>query len=301
MLDPLSEVVKLLKPQTVFANLISGKGDWAVRYSEFGQPSFCIVLEGRCLLTVDGHDSITISAGDFILLPSTPAFTLASFTPAPPVYFDPNAVVGRTEELRYGEQGGLADMRSLGGSFQFDCANPDLLVNMLPKVIHVQGSSRLQQLVQFVGEEVQEQKPGADYMLSRLAEMLLIEAMRANSSENAPAGLLKGLGDERLAKALKAIHGNVTYSWTVIELAKIAALSRSAFFQRFTQTLGMPPMDYLLKWRMELAKELLRQGRLSIVEIAYEVGYGSSSAFSSAFKKQMGVSPSQFVSSSVNI
>ncbi|MFY0665092.1 MAG: AraC family transcriptional regulator [Natronospirillum sp.] len=294
MSDPLSEVVKFLQPQALLANIISGRGDWAIRYSEFGLPSFCIMLEGSCLLTVDGHEPISINAGDFILLPTTPGFTISSFTPAPPIYVDPNAVAGRKDELRYGEQSGAADMRSLGGSFQFDCANPDLLVAMLPRVIHVQGSERLLRLVQLVAEETANEQPGSEYMLSRLAEILLIEAMRSTTSESAPPGLLRGLGDERLARALKAIHADVAYPWTVVQLAKAAALSRSAFFQRFTNTLGLAPMDYIVSWRMELAKELLQQGRLAIADIAQLVGYGSSSTFSVAFKKRLGQTPSHY-------
>lgn len=87
--DPLSELVRLLRPRAAFANIISGKGNWAVRYTEYGLPSFCIMLEGSCLLTVDGHEPIAISAGDFILLPTTPAFALSSFAPAPPGFTGP--------------------------------------------------------------------------------------------------------------------------------------------------------------------------------------------------------------------
>src|SRR5262245_53890491 len=101
MSDPLSEVVRLLRPRAVFANIISGKGNWAVRYSEYGRPSFCIVLDGSSRLAVDGHAPITISAGDFVLLPATPAFTLSSFVPAPPVHLDPEKVAGGRSELRY--------------------------------------------------------------------------------------------------------------------------------------------------------------------------------------------------------
>ncbi|HEY1090712.1 MAG TPA: AraC family transcriptional regulator [Burkholderiaceae bacterium] len=235
-----------------------------------------------------------MSAGDFVLLPTTPGFTISSFEPAPPVYFDPRAMVGRKDELRYGERSGAAEMRSLGGSFQFDCANPSLLVALLPSVIHVQGSARLSQLVQMVGEESAAGLPGSEYMLSRLAEMLLIEAMRATASDSAPRGLLRGLGDERLARALHEIHADVARPWTIGQLASAAALSRSAFFERFTNTLGVAPMEYLLSWRMEIAKELLHQGNLAISEVAERVGYGSTSAFSVAFKRQVGQPPGQY-------
>jgi len=294
MSDPLSEVVRLLRPRAAFANVISGKGNWAVRYFEYGLPSFCIMLEGSCLLKVDGHEAITIKAGDFILLPTTPGFTLSSFVPAPPVYLDPNKVAGGHSELRYGEQEGAPDMRSLGGAFLFDCSDPSLLVSLLPKVVHVRNSVRLSQLVQMVGEESADQKPGNEFVLSRLVELLLVEAMRSATAEHASPGLLRGLGDERLAPALKQLHARIDHSWTVDQLARIAALSRSAFFERFTRTLGVAPMEYLLAWRMEIAKEMLSNNELTVSQIAERVGYGSTSAFSVAFSRHVGQPPSLY-------
>lgn len=297
MSDPLSEIVMLLRPRAVFANVISGKGNWALRYSEYGQPSFCIVLDGSALLAVDGHDPITISAGDFVLLPTTPAFTISSFAPAPPIHMNPYDVAGGTAELRYGEQEGHPDMRSLGGAFQFDCADPGLLVSLLPAVVHVQESTRLSQLVRMVSEESADQKPGREFMLSRLVELLLIEAMRSTTARRAAPGLLRGLGDERLACALKQMHDHIDRSWTVAQLAKVAALSRSAFFERFTRMVGVAPMEYLLAWRMEIAKELLRGKDLTVAQVAERVGYGSSSTFSVAFSRRIGQPPSQYARS----
>lgn len=298
MSDPLTEVVQLLKPRAVFANLISGKGDYAVRYAEYGQPSFCIMLKGDCRLAVDGHEEVTLAAGDFVLLPSTPPFTISSFTPAPlPVHIDPKAVPGGDGERRYGVPGGEPDMLSLGGAFLFDCADPTLLVSLLPAVVHVRGSARLAQLVQMVGEEYLHPRPGHEFMLSRLVGMMLIEAMRSTTAGSAPPGLLRGLGDERLALALRQMHARVDHPWTVAQLANAAALSRSAFFDRFTRAIGVAPMEYLLSWRMELAKDLLRQGELSIADVAERVGYASTSAFSTAFSRHMGQSPRQYARS----
>ncbi|MBA1273360.1 AraC family transcriptional regulator [Stutzerimonas azotifigens] len=294
MMDPLSEVVRFLHPRAVFANVVSGKGNWAVRYSRYGLPSFCIMLEGSALLVVDGHEPISISAGDFILLPSTPGFMLSSFAPVPPVYLNPHDIAGGSDELRYGEQGGAPDMKSLGGTFLFDCVDPGLLMSLLPDVVHVQGSTRLQQLVQMVGEESAVQKPGSDFMLSRLVDLLLVEAMRSKTTESAPPGLLRGLGDERLAPALRQMHAHVEHPWTVDQLGKAAALSRSAFFERFTRTVGVAPMEYLLAWRMRVAQELLRRDGLSISDVAERVGYGSASSFSFAFSRHVGQSPSRY-------
>lgn len=292
--DPLSDVVKFLSPRAVIANLVSGKGNWSVRYARYGLPSFCIVLEGDALLTVDGHGPITLSAGDFVLLPTTPGFLLSSFVPAPPVYLDPFQVAGGRGEVRYGEPTGVADMRALGGSFQFDHADPALLVSLLPEVVHVRGSARLSQLVHMVGEESAEEKPGCEFIQSRLVELLLVEAMRSTTAGSAPPGLLRGLGDERLALALKQMHAQVERDWTVAQMAKVAALSRSTFFERFTRTVGVPPMEYLLAWRMEIAKQLLRSHKVPVAEVAERVGYGSTSTFSVAFSRHVGQSPSRF-------
>ncbi len=131
-------------------------------------------------------------------------------------------------------------------------------------------------------------------MLSHLIGMMLVEAMRSTTAGLAPPGLLRGLGDERLAGALKAMHAEVDRAWTVSELAKSAALSRSAFFDRFTRTVGVAPMEYLLSWRTEIAKDLLRREGLSVAEVAERVGYGSTSTFSVAFSRQVGQSPSRY-------
>lgn len=297
MSDPLSEVVRLLHPGAAFANIISGKGNWAVRYFEYGLPSFCIMLEGSCQLTVDGHEPVTLCAGDFILLPTTPAFTLSSFVPAPPVYLDPHQVASLHSEIRYGEQGGSPDMRAMGGAFLFDCADPGLLVSLLPGVVHVRESLRLSQLVQMVAEESAEQKPGSEFMLSRLPELLLVEAMRSAAAGSAPPGLLRGLADERLARALRQMHERIAHAWSIDELAKIAVLSRSVFFERFTRLVGVAPMQYLLAWRMAVAKDLLRGDQLSVSEVAERVGYGSTSTFSVAFNRHVGQPPSHYARS----
>ena len=125
-------------------------------------------------------------------------------------------------------------------------------------------------------------------------EVLLIEALRATPADNAPPGLLRGLADARLAPAIREMHGQVARSWTVSQLAQTAALSRSAFFERFTRTMGMAPMEYLLAWRMALAKDLLRRRELALAEVAERVGYGSASSFSTAFSRYVGEPPSRY-------
>ncbi|WP_052519515.1 AraC family transcriptional regulator [Archangium violaceum] len=298
MSDPLSEVITLLQPRAVFSKGISGAGRWAVRYSDFGQPSFCAVLEGSCRLAVAGQPPLTLEAGDFVLLPATPGFTMSGFEPVKPVYIDPKVMASPRGEVRHGTRGGRPDVRLLGGYFVFDSPDADLMVPLLPALVHVRGVERLSVLVRLVGEETSGQRAGRDLVLTRLTELLLIEALRSTSGDDAPPGLLRGLADARLAPAIRQMHGHVARSWTVEQLARSAALSRSAFFERFTRTVGLPPMEYLLAWRMAVAKGLLRRRELGISEVAERVGYSSASTFSTAFSRHVGQAPGRYARAS---
>ena len=209
MSDPLSEVIALLRPRTVFTKGISGAGRWGVRYSEYGEPSFCTVLEGSCRLAVDGQPEITLEAGDFVLLPATPGFTLSGLDPVAPKRIDPRVTPAPADEVRHGTAGGPPDVRLLGGYFVFDSPDGALLGSLLPAVIHVRGSERLSTLVRLVGEESSEAGPGQELVLTRLVEVLLIEALRATPADDAPPGLLRGLADTRLAPAIRQIHDDV--------------------------------------------------------------------------------------------
>jgi AraC-like DNA-binding protein len=294
MSDPLSEVIALLRPRTVFTKGISGAGRWGVRSSEYGEPSFCTVLEGSCRLAVDGHLEITLEAGDFVLLPATPGFTMSGFEPVTPKHIDPKVTPAPADEVRHGRPDGPPDVRLLGGYFVFDSPDAALLGSLLPAVVHVPGAERLLTLVRLVGEESNEQRAGRDLVLTRLVEVLLIEALRTTPAEDRPPGLLRGLADARLAPAIRQIHDDVARPWTVTQLARAAALSRSAFFDRFTRTVGIPPMEYLLTWRMALAKDLIRQQDTPLIEVAQRVGYSSASTFSTAFKRHEGQPPSRY-------
>jgi AraC-like DNA-binding protein len=296
--DPLSEVIALLRPRAVFSKRISGAGRWGVRYSDFGQPSFCAVLEGSCRLAVDGQRALTLQAGDFILLPATPAFTLSGFEPVRPERVDPKVTPSPTGEVRHGTRGGRPDVRLLGGYFVFDSPDAALMVSLLPAVVHVRGVERLSVLVRLVGDESTAQRSGGDLVLTRLVEVLLIEALRSTSGDDAPPGLLRGLSDPRLARAIRQMHAQVARPWTVAQLAKTAGLSRSAFFERFTRIVGLPPMEYLLAWRMAVARDLLRRHDCGIAEVAERVGYGSASTFSTAFSRHVGQPPGRYARAS---
>jgi AraC-like DNA-binding protein len=294
MTDPLAEVISLLRPRAVYSKVISGAGAWAVRYSDFGRPSFCTMLEGECLLALKGHDPIRLVAGDFVLMPATPGFTMSGLRQAAPVLIDPLAQPAPEGEIRHGEQDGPPDMRMLGGYFAFDSPDAALMVSLLPALLHMRGVASLAQVVQLVREESLARRPGRELVLERLVEVLLVEALRSAPGESAPPGLLRALADTRLAAAMRRMHGEPARAWTVEELAKEAALSRSAFFDRFSRSVGLPPMEYLLAWRMAMAKNLLRRSGVPLADVAGRVGYSSASTFSTAFSRHVGQPPGRY-------
>ncbi|SHG94024.1 transcriptional regulator, AraC family [Kaistia soli DSM 19436] len=297
MTDPLSDIIALLHPRAVFTKGISGAGRWGVRYRDFGHPSFAIVIDGSCRLAVDGQVELILQAGDFVLLPTTPGFTMAGFEPVTPETIDPDVAAAATGEVRHGRQTGPADVRILGGYFDFGNDDARLLLSLLPEQIHVRGVERLTTLVKLLIDEAAADRVGRSLMLTRLVEILLVEALRQTQSSDAPAGLLRGLSDKRLAEVIRQMHADPARSWTMADLAKKAALSRSAFFDRFSRNVGVPPMEYLLGWRMALAKNLLRQQGSEISNVAERVGYGSASTFSTAFSRHVGQPPGRFARS----
>jgi AraC-like DNA-binding protein len=245
-------------------------------------------------LTVDGHRPLTLEAGDFVLLAATPGFTMSSLEPGRLERFDPQVTSRVLGEVRHGRRGGRPDVRLLGGWFAFGSTDTALLVSLLPSLVHVCGVERLSTLVRLVGEEASERRAGRELVLTKLVEVLLIEALRATPGDDAPPGLLRGLGDARLAPAIRQMHSQLARSWTVSLLARTAGMSRSAFFERFTNTVGLPPMEYLLAWRMAVAKDLLRREDVNLDEVAEHVGYGSASTFSTAFSRHVGRPPGRY-------
>jgi AraC-like DNA-binding protein len=133
-----------------------------------------------------------------------------------------------------------------------------------------------------------------ELVLERLLEVLLIEALRCGADTASAPSVARGLSDNRLVAALRAVHAQPAYGWTVANLAAEAAMSRSAFFARFTRVVGLPPMEYLIAWRMALAKRLLRSREHGIEQVAARVGYGSASTFSTAFARHVGISPMRY-------
>jgi AraC-like DNA-binding protein len=294
MVDPLAQVVALLQPGAPFSKLISASGAWRVRRSETGRPFYCAVLEGACCLSVDGHEPITLQSGDFVLVPSAYGFSTSSVLPPAPPELASTPVALPHGEFRLGPPDSSPGVRMLIGYCVLGSPDAALLVSLLPQLVHVRGEKRLATLVQLVGEESRAQRPARDVILARLLEVLFIEVLRSAAGTHASPGLARGLADTRLAAAIRCMHENPTQPWTVVQLAKEAALSRSAFFERFSRAVGVAPMEYLLAWRMALAKDLLRRKVGGIAEVAQRVGYSSASTFSVAFTRHAGLPPSLY-------
>jgi AraC-like DNA-binding protein len=294
MIDPLAEVVTLLQPGARFSKLVLGASPWRVSRSDAGQPLYCVILEGACRMAIDGHEPIELVSGDFVLIPAAYGVAMSSRVPPPPGIQTLEPIALGNNEFRIGEPDSPVDSRMMVGHCSFGSPDASLLVSLLPQILHVRGVERLATLVQLVRDESREQRPAREVVLSRLLEVLLIEALRSTAETTASPGLVRGLSDHRLAAAIRGMHEHPTRAWTVAELAKEAALSRSTFFERFNHAVGMAPMEYLLTWRMALAKGLLRRNEGRVADVALRVGYSSASTFSVAFTRHVGRPPSQY-------
>ena len=292
--DPLAEVVTLLQPTARFSKLIECAGSWRFRRKGMGDPFYCAVLDGQCRVTVDGQPPLLLQAGDFLLVPAMHDLIKESLDlPEEETSREPIATGDGC--FRVGPEDEPPNLRIRLGHCSFDSPDVALLVPLLPQVVLARGEPRLATLTQFVGDETLAHRPARDLVLERLLELLLIEALRCGGEiGNAPPGLARGIADVRLAAALRAVHARPEYPWTVAGMASEALLSRSAFFARFTRTVGIRPMAYLLAWRMALAGRLLREQELGLDQVAERVGYSSSSTFSVAFARYAGMSPARY-------
>ena len=300
MTDPLAEVVGLLQPGVRFTKIVGAAGHWGVRRAETGEPSYCVLLDGRCRIAVEDSAPMVLEPGDFVLIPATRHFSMTSMQAPTALDFDTPPVQLRPGEFRLGRQDGPLEARYIIGHCVFGSPDAALLVSLLPRLVHVRGEARLATLVELVNDESRAQRPAREVVMARLLEVLLIEALRSTVGTAASPGLVRGLADARLAGALRRMHEAPARDWTVAALAQESALSRSVFFERFQRAVGVAPMAYLLAWRMALAKDLLRRGACGIAEVAARVGYSSASTFSVAFARHIGVPPARYLREQVD-
>ncbi len=290
--DPLAEIVGVLAPGAPLSKVVSGAGAWRVDRVESGDPFYCVVLEGSARLFVQGRAPIVLQEGDFVLIPAAFNFTMAGLSEGDD---DLQWTVTMLEgETRHGDPQSRADVRLLVGHFVFGSPDSELLVSLLPQLLHIRGEPRLSMIVHLITDEARTQRPARELILARLLEVMLLEALRSAAAEAAPRGIARALADPRLALAIRHLHQDPSNPWTVERMAALASLSRSAFFNRFRQKVGVAPMEYLTSWRMALARNLLLSGQGGLQEIAERIGYGSASAFSTAFTRLVGMPPSRY-------
>ncbi len=302
IVDVLTDIIQLLRPRTVLLGAMLASGRWGVRVPPHTGPIFYLVTEGRCWFKADGREAVELVEGDYVLSARPMADTFTS-APGEAVVLSDDAFKARHTvdgEVRVGQPGEEMKTRIIGGLILCDPANTELLINLLPPVTQVSAgegaSARLRALLAMVREEAGEARPGRDAVLVRLIEVMLVETVRREAALVPNAGVLGGLADPQLAKALANIHADVGRGWTVEELARDVGMSRAVFARRFSQAVGAAPVEYLLSWRMALAKEALLHGRGSLEEIALKIGYRSASAFSTAFSQKVGCPPSEYAS-----
>jgi len=275
---------------------------WALRLPvEQGCMSFHVVTSGECRLEVGGADTICLRPGDLALVPHSDGHYLSS---------EPNVTAPSLEELkrifekvsesycilRYG--GGGPATRLICSEFRFEHPAARNLLKLLPRVIHIEASRShqldwMQSTLRLMAAEAMELRPGGETVITRLADILVIQAIRSWIQEDptAQTGWLGALQDNQMGQAILLIHRDPDHPWTVASLANEVAMSRSAFAARFTELVGEPAMHYVARWRMHLALTWLNEDRVTLADLACRLGYRSEAAFSRAFKRFNGVSP----------
>lgn len=258
-----------------------------------------LVTEGRCEASVSGQPVVSAAAGDLIIIPGGQAHTLGSDVSH---RADPGGPLvvrrGPDEVPRVRHGGGGAVARLVCGYLACHSSLFDTLLAALPRVMVVDmregpGAQWLMSSIRFSIAESAAQRAGAGTVLAKLSELMFVEALRRHI-ESLPAdqaGWLAGLREPSVGKSLALMHSKPAHGWTVEDLAREVGVSRSALAERFAALVGQPPMQYLGRWRLQLAGDLLRGGRQTVAAVAGEVGYDSEAAFSRAFKREMGVSP----------
>jgi len=297
MMDPLSDVLALLKPRSYVSAGFDAGGDWSVGFPHNVGIKCYAVVSGTCWLVVDGiPEPIGLKAGDCFLLPGGRAFRLASDPALPATASTEIFSAPRTGNVVTLNGGG--DLFLVGSRFVLGGSHADLLLAMLPPVVHIRKESEqaaLRWSVERMMLELQQRQPGSFLIAEHLAHMMLVQALRLHMTEGAGGvGWLFALADEQMGAAIGAMHAAPAQRWTLQSLAERVHMSRSAFALKFKRMVGMSAMDYLTRWRMLLAGDRLANSSDPISVIAPSLGYESDSAFSTAFKRVMGCAPRQY-------
>lgn len=304
-MDPLSDILSILKPESYLTAGLDVGGAWAIRFENRPGTIKChAVTAGACWLAVEGMDeAVRLTAGDCIILPSGRPFTLASDLKLHPT--EARVLLGSSRPGEVVVHQGGGDFAFAGTRFEVDTRKAGALLGTLPPLIHLhqaEDRAAMRWCIQQMMAEMQSGRPGGALAARHLAHLMLLQAFRLHLSRQADdrVGLLYALADPHLAKAIEAMHLDPAHRWTLAELAARAGLSRSIFAGRFRERVGETPIDYLIQWRMMLAKERLESGRETLGTIANAVGYESESAFNTAFKRVIGCSPRRYARAETN-
>jgi AraC-like DNA-binding protein len=301
--DPLAEALHFLRMSGTFYCRSELSAPWALALpARSGCLSFHVVTSGRCWLEVEGADDQRLEPGDLALVPHGEGHRLSS-EPGTPAHrldeLEHEKVSDRYAILRHG--GGGAATSLVCGAVRFDHPAAHHLVKLLPRVIHVEASNSphltmtdwMQSTLRLMAVEARELRPGGETVITRLADILVIQAIRSwiERDPAAQTGWLGALQDKQIGRAIALIHRDPARSWTLASLASEVAMSRSAFAARFTALVGEPAMHYVARWRMHVALNWLKEDGAALGEFASRLGYRSEAAFSRAFKRFIGVSP----------
>ncbi|MBD7922376.1 AraC family transcriptional regulator [Xanthomonas bonasiae] len=299
MNDPLSDFLAVLKVESMLSARLEARGEWAFRFPAYRHMKFGGLVEGERWVWVDGGLPVHMKAGDFYLLTNGQPYCIASDPEVPmvdgvaaltPVWV-PNGV------MHYGE----GEPRSIAAAGRFVFADDEAakLMAFLPPLIRIPAdhpdSAKFSALLHLLVAETETQAPGMSSAASNLAGLVLVYILRAHLrvSDQQP-NWLAAMCAPFIGRALSLMHERVGHHWTIKEIAGQVGLSRTAFAQLFREQVGMPPLAYLMQWRMILAKAALNAGERNLHDLAERLGYSSSTAFQIAFKRETGCSPGRF-------
>jgi AraC-like DNA-binding protein len=299
-MDPLDDIFSAMRVRSAIYARLECTGPWGLSLAGGQSARFGLVVKGSCQLVAEGlPEPVPLAAGDCYVLARGTPYVLCD-NPRTPTVSCASAVRDYIDGVVHlGSAEGIA-ATVVCGWFTFDERSARPLMNLLPPLLHVRmeqtRAHALQGTLQLLAMETATPGLGSQLVVSRLADILFIQAIRAyvEAGADAKAGWLSALGDPRIGPALHAIHADVAHGWTVESLASLAALSRSAFALRFKEKVGEAPLAYLTRWRMFKAGHLLRQRDQSLASVAGAVGYESEPAFSKAFKRNTGVTPGSY-------
>ncbi|HEY4357488.1 MAG TPA: AraC family transcriptional regulator [Acidobacteriaceae bacterium] len=300
-MDPLSDVLSLLKPQSYLAGGFAVDGDVSVQFPRHPGIKCYAMVTGQCWLSVEGvPEPVQLNAGDCLLLPRGFPFRLTTDLSLPAVDF--HVLRASRSSMQWpnnatASQEG-AERYLVGGHFVLTGSHAEMLLRSLPPVVHLRKESdkaAMRWSLERMRDELRDPQPGGALIAQQLAYMMLVQALRLHLADGAKGGVgwLFALADKQMSAAITCMHDAPGHPWTLQTLAERIGMSRSVFALKFKETVGSTPMEYLTRWRMMLAGDMLKNSGKSISEIAVSLGYESESAFGKAFKRVMGCSPRQ--------